>query len=243
MHVFLDPVVGNILAFSGFRTPRRGSSADPHDQLTRIPSPSPRAPLVGRTLEGQGGRAHQDDDSRRACAGHRRGGLQHLPAALRGRLHRPADRQRHQRDERPAVGRHDAGRRGLRRQPQLLPPRSGDPAALRLPLHRPDPPGPRRRTPAVAHPDQARRLRARQHVLHHDAAAPGAGRRHLRRRDRARGPRPDRREPVQGQRRPRRARGADPARGRRPHSVRLHRGHREHGRRPADLDGEHAGGA
>ena len=44
----------------------------------------------------------------------------------------------------------------------------------RQPLHRPDPPGPRRREPVVAHPDQARRLRARQHVLHNDAAAPGA---------------------------------------------------------------------
>ena len=43
----------------------------------------------------------------------------------RGRLHRPADRQRHQRHERPPVGRHDARRRGLRRQPQLLPPRRG----------------------------------------------------------------------------------------------------------------------
>ncbi|MCK7497674.1 MAG: beta-eliminating lyase-related protein [Comamonadaceae bacterium] len=36
---------------------------------------------------------------------------------------------RHQRDERPPVGRHDARRRGLRRQPQLLPPRGGGPAA------------------------------------------------------------------------------------------------------------------
>ena len=61
----------------------------------------------------------------------------------RRRLHRPPDRLRHVRHERPPVGRHDAGRRGVRRKPQLLPPRGGGPALLRLPVHRADAPGPR----------------------------------------------------------------------------------------------------
>ena len=100
---------------------------------------------------------------------------------------------------------HDAGRRGLRRQPQLLPPGRGRPEVLRLPLRRAHPPGPRRRAHPLADPHQAGRLRARQHVLHHHPAAPGAGRRHVRRRDHPRGPRPDQRAPVQGQRRPRRS--------------------------------------
>ena len=51
----------------------------------------------------------------------------------------------------------------------------------------------------VADPPGA--VRARQHVLHHHPAAPGAGRRTLRRRDRRRGARPGGRAPVQGQRR------------------------------------------
>ena len=70
----------------------------------------------------------QDDDARPARGRDPRGRLQHLPAAQRGRLHRPADRLRHHRHERPPVGRDDARRRGLRRQPQLLPPR-GDGSA------------------------------------------------------------------------------------------------------------------
>ena len=70
-------------------------------------------------------------DERQQGAG--RGRLQHLPAALGRRLHRPADRQRHQRHERPPMGRHDAGRRSLRRQPQLLPSGKRDPDLLRLP--------------------------------------------------------------------------------------------------------------
>ena len=50
------------------------------------------------------------------------------------------------RHERPAVGRHDARRRGLRRQPQLLPPRGGRPASIYgYKLPRAHAPGPRRR--------------------------------------------------------------------------------------------------
>ena len=96
-----------------------------------------------------------------------RGRLQHLPAAQRGRVHRPAHRLRHQRHERPPVGRHDARRRGLRRQPQLLPPRGGRPADLRLQAPGAHPPGPRRRAPAQPDAHQAGRRGARQHVLHH----------------------------------------------------------------------------
>ena len=88
--------------------------------------------------------------------GARRGRLQHLPPAVGRRLHRPADRLRHERDERPAVGRDDAGRRGLRGQPQLLPPRGRRPAVLRLHVHRPDPPGPRRGAPDQPDADQGR---------------------------------------------------------------------------------------
>ena len=43
----------------------------------------------------------------RAAAGSR---LQHVPAEIGRCLHRSAHRQRHRRDERSPVGRHDAGR-------------------------------------------------------------------------------------------------------------------------------------
>ncbi len=61
---------------------------------------------------------------------------------------------------------------------------------------------------------------------------------HLPRRDRRRGPRPDRPAPVQGQRRPGQARGPH-RRGRRGEDpVRVAGGHGQHGRRPAGLDGQ-----
>ena len=50
--------------------------------------------------------------------------------------------------------------------------------------------------------------RPRQHVLHHDAAAPGAGRRHLRGRHHRRGARSAGAAPVQGQRGPGQSRSA-----------------------------------
>jgi hypothetical protein len=49
--------------------------------------------------------------------------------------------------------------------------------ALRVPAPDPDAPGPRRRAHPEPHADQARRRGAGQHVLHHDARAPGARRR------------------------------------------------------------------
>ena len=109
------------------------------------------ASILGRAVQDQDGRAAADDHARGARAGHRRGGLQHVPAAQRGRLHRPADRLRHLGDERPAVGRDDAGRRGLRRLGELLPPRKRGARVLRLQARHPDAPGARRR----AHPQPA----------------------------------------------------------------------------------------
>ena len=51
----------------------------------------------------------------------RRGGLQPVQRARRGRPDRSADRQRHLGHERPAVGRNDRRGRILRRRAQLLP--------------------------------------------------------------------------------------------------------------------------
>ena len=100
-----------------------------------------------------------------------------------------------------------------------------------------------------AHPqpgaDQAGRRRSGQHVLHHDAAAPGAGRRHVRRRDHRRGPR-SRQTCIRSRAtstwtswqradRERRAPSAIPY-------VSL-AGDGEHGRRAAGQHGQHAGRA
>ena len=177
-------------------------TADDHDGGTDERATPPQ---LGGALQDQDGGAPQDDHARGARGRHPRGRLQHLPAAQRGRLHRPAHRLRHDRDERPPVGRHDARRRGLRREPQLLPSRSGRPGDLRLHAPGADAPGPRRRAPAQPDADQARRRDPRQHVLHHHPPPPGAGRRPLRRRDHRRGPRPHQRAPLQGRRRPRQA--------------------------------------
>jgi hypothetical protein len=153
---------------------------------------------LGRTVEGQDGRAAAHDSRAGALEGDRRGRLQHLPAALRGRLHRPAHRLRHQRHERLAVGRHDAGRRGLRGQQELLQPRGRGAEILRLPHVVPTHQGRGAENLLSRLLHQARRLRARQHVLHHHPPAPGAGRRHLRRRHHPRGARPDQRAPFKG---------------------------------------------
>ena len=171
---------------------------------------------------------------RGAREGHRAGRLQHLPARERRRLHRPAHRLGHLGHERRAVGRHDARRRSLRGQPQLLPPRGSRARDLRLSPPGAHPPGPRRRAHPLPGPDPAGRRDPRQHVLHDDAPASGARRRQLRRRDHRRSPRPGQRAPLQGQRRPREA-AAGHRRGRRradPLRLRGHGG--QHGRRPAD---------
>ena len=177
-------------------------------------------------------------------ARHPRGRLQHLPAAQRGRLHRPAHRLRHLRDERPPVGRHDARRRGLRRQPQLLPPRGGRPGDLRLQAPRADAPGPRRRAHLLSQTliKQGDVIPGNMYFtttrLHQELAG-GT----LRRRDHRRGPRPGERAPLQGRRRPRQAAEGHRRGRRRAHPLRLHRHRREHGRRPAHQPGQPAQGA
>ena len=200
-------------------------------------------PQLGGALQDQDGGAPQDDHARGARGRDPRGRLQHVPAEERGRVHRPAHRLRHERDERPPVGRHDARRRGLRRQPQLLPPRGGGPGDLRLQVPGADAPGPRRRAPAQPDADQAGRRDPRQHVLHDDPPPPGARRRALRRRHHRRGARPGERAPLQGQRRPRQAAEGHRRGGRRAHPLRLHRHRGEHGRRPADQPRQPAQGA
>ena len=77
--------------------------------------------------------------------------------------------------------------------PQLLPARRRRSRRVWIRGVDPYPSGPRRRAPAQPDPDQARRCRAGQHVLHHDPdSIRSTPRRHLRRRDRRRGPRPQR---------------------------------------------------
>jgi hypothetical protein len=119
-----------------------------------------------------------------------RSGLQHLPAQIARRLHRPADRQRHERDERPPVGGHDARRRGLRREPRTSiisnrRSRKSTATSTSSPRTR----GAARSTSSRARPSK-RAVRAGQHVLHHHAPASGDGGRHLRRCHRGRGARP-----------------------------------------------------
>ena len=229
------------------RTPPDASrrARDPHEEshVRHVAShhgPAARPSLLGGALEDQDGRAAQDDHPRGAGRGARGGRLQHVPAALGRRLHRPADGLRHVRHERPPVGRDDARRRGVRGEPQLLPPRGGRPAVLRLHAHPPDAPGPRRGAPDQPDADQGRRPHPRQHVLHDDPPPPGAGRRDVPRRDHRRGARPAGPAPVQGQRGPRQGPGAHRRGRRRPDPVHQPRRDREHGRRPAGLDGERA---
>ena len=114
---------------------------------------------------------------------------------------------------------------------------------LRLRAPHPHPPGPRRREHPVADPHQGRRLRPRQHVLHHDAPAPGARRRHVPRRHHRRGARPRLRAPLQGQRRPREGRRSREGGRRRPHPVHHRRRDGEPGGRPAGQHGQPARGS
>ncbi len=195
---------------------------------TWSPSRSTRSPYQIHTIERVGvltrGQREQGDPG---------GRLQHVPAPVGGRDHRPAHRLGHLGDEHGPVG----GVRGRARHTghlvRVSPARGGAAGRARLRARHPDPPG----TGRGAHPqpdhDPARPAGARQHVLHHHQAPSGAGGRRLRRRDRGRGARPREHLPVEGQHRPgQAARGGGRAR-RRPGRLHLLRALREHGRWPA----------
>ena len=138
---------------------------------------------------------------------HRRGGLQHLPAPLRGRLRRPAHGQRHVGALAGAARGDGARRRGVRGIAQLLPARAGGARDLRLPLPRPRAPGPRRGAPARPRARPPGDDRPLEPLLHDVARARRARRRPLGRRRDRRGERARVAVPVQGEHRPRQARG------------------------------------
>jgi hypothetical protein len=135
------------------------------------------------------------------------------------------------------VGAH-AGRRGLRRRPQLLPPRGCGPGGLRLRGAHPHPPGTGRRAHPQPDPHLRGRRRPGEHVLHDHQVPPGVRRRAVRRRHHRRGARPLLGPPLQGQHRPRQAAAGDRRGGGGPDPVHLGRDEREHGRGPADVDGQ-----
>ena len=162
----------------------------------------------------------------------------------RRRLHRPAHRLRHLGHERRAVGRHDARRRSLRRQPQLLPSRGRRARGLRLPPPGAHPPGPRRRAHPLARSSSSRATSMPGNMYftttrQHQELAGGT----LRRRDHRRGARPGERAPLQGQRRPRQAAAGHRRGRRREDPLRLRGDRRQHGRRPADQPRQPARGA
>ena len=213
---------------------------------SRSPTP-PRHPWVGgehrerlvRALQDQGRRGDPDHVARGAPGRARRRRVEHLPAAFRPGHDRPADRLGHERDERPAVGRDHDGRRGVRGLAELLPARGDGPSVLRVRARDPHAPGARGRAHHQRDVDRARGHDPGQHVLHDHPAASGARRGHVRRRDRRGRARPGRPVSVQGRRGPRDAREGD--RASRARAVPVDRRHGEHGRRPADLDGQPPG--
>ena len=101
--------------------------------------------LLGRALQDQGRRTSQDDDAgaARRCNSWR--GVQYVPATVRRRLHRFADRLGYGGNERSPMGRAHARRRSVRRQRQFLSPARHDRGVLLVQVHRADAPGTRRR--------------------------------------------------------------------------------------------------
>ena len=93
---------------------------------------------------------------RPAAAGDRGGRLQHLPASHARRLHRHADRQRHQRHERQPVGGDDGLRRRLCRRRELLQDAQRGQGRVGVRVLRARPPGPGRRAPSDARSSSSR---------------------------------------------------------------------------------------
>ena len=122
-----------------------------------------------RTVPHQDGRADPADHTGRARGRAGRGRVQPVPPQGRGCAHRPAHRLGHRRDVVEPVGRHDAGRRVLRRRALVLSLRGGRPGDHRAQARDPDAPGPRRRAHPVRDRGAGGRHRAEQHPLRHDA--------------------------------------------------------------------------
>ncbi len=137
-----------------------------------------------------------------------------------------------------AMGGHHAGRRELRRQPQLRPLSRLRPGHLRLPARDPHAPGPRGRAHPVQRGVQEGRCRSQQHALRYHA------RQHRIRRRRGRGSADRRSAPARGVASLQRQHGcgsagaADRARRPRAHSAGHADHHQQLRRRPAGLDGE-----
>jgi hypothetical protein len=149
----------------------RYSAHDPQDHHRTVPDPR------------RGAFAH--DDRVRAPRRHRRGRLQPLLAAQRGRADRPPDRLGHGSDVERAVGRHPAWRRVLRRLAVVVPVRGGREGALPSAPRDPDASGPGRREDPHGRDRRARPRRPQQHPLRHH---PRERRGHRRRGDRLRHP-------------------------------------------------------
>ena len=120
-----------------------------------------------RTIPHQECRADPLDDAPGARIAPTRSSLQLVPASRRRCAHRSAHRLRHRRHVDQSMGGRDAGRRKLRRQPQLRSLSRVHPGHLRLPACDSDAPGPRRRAHPVQHGVPQGRRHPQQHALRH----------------------------------------------------------------------------
>ena len=106
------------------------------------------------------------------------GRLQPLPDPGQRHPHRPAHRFRHQRDVHRAVGGHDARRRVLCRQRELLPAQGRGRGPHRFPPRHSHAPGARRRAHPVRRHVPRRPHRPQQHALRYHARQHRIERRH-----------------------------------------------------------------